>query len=165
MTNLTRSDIEAIIQIVKSAEDIEHFSLSYDGVEIRISRRSSDPSPRLDSHPAEPTLSKQSKLSEMQEASKPPQPSHSAGEPLSTNAIVIKAPMVGTFYRSPAPGEPPFVEIGEEVEPDTVICIIEVMKLMNSISAGSSGTIKEILVDNAEPVEFGQPLVVIEPKT
>jgi acetyl-CoA carboxylase biotin carboxyl carrier protein len=75
----------------------------------------------------------------------------------------IKAPMVGTFYRSPSPGAPPFVEPGARVERDTVVCIIEVMKLMNSIRAGVSGTVREIRVENGEPVEFGQVLLVIEP--
>jgi acetyl-CoA carboxylase biotin carboxyl carrier protein len=75
----------------------------------------------------------------------------------------IKAPMVGTFYSAPAPGAKPFVEPGARVERDTVVCIIEVMKLMNSIRAGVDGTVREIRVENGEPVEFGQVLLVIEP--
>ena len=71
--------------------------------------------------------------------------------------------MVGTFYRAPAPGAPPFVEVGAKVEPDDVVCIIEVMKLMNSIRAGRRGRVVEILAENAELVEYGQPLIVIEP--
>jgi len=70
---------------------------------------------------------------------------------------------VGTFYRAPAPGAPPFVEVGAKVEPDDVVCIIEVMKLMNSIRAGRRGRVVEILAENAELVEYGQPLIVIEP--
>lgn len=74
---------------------------------------------------------------------------------------VIKSPMVGTFYRSSAPGVPAFVEIGKEVKKDETLCIIEAMKLLNEIDAEKSGVIKQILVDNGQPVEFGQPLFVI----
>jgi len=77
--------------------------------------------------------------------------------------IEVRAPMVGTFYRAPAPGAPAFVEVGAKVEPDDVVCIIEVMKLMNSIRAGRRGRVVEILAENAELVEYGQPLIVIEP--
>jgi acetyl-CoA carboxylase biotin carboxyl carrier protein len=72
--------------------------------------------------------------------------------------------MVGTFYRTPQPGQPPFVEVGQPVEPDTTVCIIEVMKLMNSIPAGASGVVKEIVVDNTSAVEYGEVLMVIEPR-
>lgn len=77
--------------------------------------------------------------------------------------VEIKAPMVGTFYRAPAPDALPFVEIGDEIEPGQVICIIEAMKLMNEIKAEVKGRVVEILVENAEPVEFGQSLLLIEP--
>jgi acetyl-CoA carboxylase biotin carboxyl carrier protein len=77
-------------------------------------------------------------------------------------ALEVKAPMVGTFYRSPSPGAPPYVEIGQTIEPGQVICIIEAMKLMNEIKAEVKGKILEILVENAEPVEFGQPMFLIE---
>jgi acetyl-CoA carboxylase biotin carboxyl carrier protein len=70
----------------------------------------------------------------------------------------ITAPMLGTFYRASAPGEQPFVEVGDEVEPDTVVCLIEVMKMMNAIPAGVSGRIAEVCADNAQLVEFGAPL-------
>ena len=71
--------------------------------------------------------------------------------------------MVGTFYRAPSPGAAPFIEIGDRVQPDTVVCIIEVMKLMNTIHAEAAGTVREIRVENSQPVEFGQVLIVIEP--
>jgi acetyl-CoA carboxylase biotin carboxyl carrier protein len=67
------------------------------------------------------------------------------------------------FYRAPAPGQPPFVEVGQSVEPDSILCIIEVMKLMNSIDAGVDGVVTHVLVDDAEPVEYGQPLIAIDP--
>ena len=73
----------------------------------------------------------------------------------------VTSPMVGTFYRSPNPGAAPFVKVGDKVEAGQTLCIIEAMKLLNEIEAETSGTIKEILVDNAQPVEFGQPLFII----
>ena len=79
------------------------------------------------------------------------------------DAVTIVAPMLGTFYRAPAPGAAPFVEVGSVVEPGTIVCIIEVMKMMNSVHAGVSGTIAEIWVENAQPVEYGTPLFRVEP--
>jgi len=75
----------------------------------------------------------------------------------------IKSPMIGTFYRSPSPESGPYVEIGAEVNPDTVVCIIEAMKVMNEIKAEVKGVITQVLVENAKPVEFGQPLFKIRP--
>jgi acetyl-CoA carboxylase, biotin carboxyl carrier protein len=75
---------------------------------------------------------------------------------------VVKAPIVGTFYRAPSPDDPPFVEVGDEVQEGDVLCIIEAMKLMNEIECETSGTVKEILVEDAEPVEFDQPLFVLD---
>ena len=86
----------------------------------------------------------------------------SAAPPVSANEHVIKAPIVGTFYRSPSPDTDPFVQVGDTVNPKDVLCIIEAMKLMNEIECEVSGTIKEILISNAEPVEYDQPLFIIE---
>lgn len=77
--------------------------------------------------------------------------------------VEIKSPMVGTFYRAPNPEAPAYVEVGQVIEPGQVICVIEAMKLMNEIKSEIKGKILEILVDNAEPVEFGQSLFLIEP--
>lgn len=74
---------------------------------------------------------------------------------------VVKSPMVGTFYRSSAPGAAPFIDIGSTVKEGDTLCIIEAMKLLNEIDADASGTIKQILVENGQPVEFGQPLFII----
>lgn len=79
------------------------------------------------------------------------------------NTVEIKAPMVGTFYRAPSPEAPPYVEAGQIIEVGQVVCIIEAMKLMNEIKSEIKGKILEILVENAEPVEFGQPMFLIEP--
>ena len=86
-----------------------------------------------------------------------------AAEKPASKTIEIKAPMVGTFYRAPSPESPPYAETGQTIEPGQVICIIEAMKLMNEIKSEIRGKVLEILVDNAEPVEFGQPLLLIEP--
>jgi acetyl-CoA carboxylase biotin carboxyl carrier protein len=74
---------------------------------------------------------------------------------------VVKSPMVGTFYRSGSPSAPPFVEVGQTVKAGDTLCIIEAMKLMNEIESDASGVIKEVLVENGQPVEFGQPLFVV----
>ena len=81
----------------------------------------------------------------------------------SLSGIEVRAPIVGTFYQSSAPDASPFVAVGDRVNPGDVLCIIEAMKLMNEIEAEVAGTIKEILVENASPIEFDQPLFIIEP--
>ena len=78
-------------------------------------------------------------------------------------AVTIDAPMLGVFYRAPSPGAPPFVDVGTRIERDTIVCVIEVMKMMNSVPAGVVGTIAEVHVENAEAVEFGQPLFRVMP--
>ena len=77
--------------------------------------------------------------------------------------VEIKSPMIGTFYRSPSPESAPYVEVGTEVNPETVVCIIEAMKVMNEIKAEAKGVITQVLIENAKPIEFGQPLFKIRP--
>ena len=84
-----------------------------------------------------------------------------AAAPATPAGHVVKAPMVGTFYRAPNPGAAPFVEVGQSVKEGDALCIIEAMKLLNEIEADKAGVVKEILVENGEPVEYGQPLFVI----
>ena len=79
------------------------------------------------------------------------------------NLVEIKSPMVGTFYRAPSPGAKPYVQAGERVDPGQIVCIIEAMKLMNEIESDVSGTIVKMLVENAQPVEFGQTLFLVSP--
>lgn len=86
-----------------------------------------------------------------------------APEASAENLVTIKSPMIGTFYRSAAPGKPTFVEIGDEVQPGKVVCIIEAMKLFNEIESEIKGRIVKILVEDASPVEFDQPLFLVEP--
>jgi len=77
--------------------------------------------------------------------------------------VEIKSPMVGTFYAAPDPDSPPFVQLGSTVNPSTVVCIVEAMKVFNEIKAELSGTIQKILVKNEEPIEYGQPLFLVRP--
>jgi acetyl-CoA carboxylase biotin carboxyl carrier protein len=93
-----------------------------------------------------------------------PAPATDGPAPQATDELVtVTATMLGTFYRAEAPGARPFVEVGSRVEPATVVCLIEVMKMMNSISAGVAGTVVEVCAENAQPVEFGAPLFRIRP--
>jgi acetyl-CoA carboxylase biotin carboxyl carrier protein len=86
-----------------------------------------------------------------------------AAEAAADNLLTIKSPMIGTFYRSSAPGKPAFVEIGDEVTPGKPVCIIEAMKLFNEIESEVKGRIVKVLVEDASPVEYDQPLFLVEP--
>lgn len=90
-------------------------------------------------------------------------PAAPAAEAKADNLITIKSPMVGTFYRTPNPESPVFVNVGDEVKPGKVVCIIEAMKLFNEIESEISGKIVKVLVENATPVEYDQPLFLVEP--
>jgi acetyl-CoA carboxylase biotin carboxyl carrier protein len=87
-----------------------------------------------------------------------------ASPPIDRRWVEVTSPMVGTFYRSPAPDEPPFCEVGDRIRTGQTVCIIEAMKLMNEIEAEVSGSVMEILVENGQPVEYGQPLMRINPE-
>jgi acetyl-CoA carboxylase biotin carboxyl carrier protein len=86
-----------------------------------------------------------------------------SGEPIRPNGLFIESPMVGTFYSSSAPDAAPFISIGSPVRPDTIVCVIEAMKVFTDIPAGIAGTITEILVKNGQSVEYGQPLFRVDP--
>lgn len=90
-------------------------------------------------------------------------PPAAATESLSSNLITIKSPMIGTFYRASSPETPAFASIGDEIAPGKVVCVIEAMKLFNEIESEISGKIVKVLVENATPVEFDQPLFLVEP--
>ena len=92
-----------------------------------------------------------------------PAPAEPATEPADAGLLDVRAPLLGTFYRAPRPGAPPFVSVGSEVEPHTVVCIIETMKLMNSVTAGVTGTVAEILVENAQFAGQGSVLMRVRP--
>ena len=84
-------------------------------------------------------------------------------EPVADNYITVKSPMIGTFYRSQGPGKPAFVEVGDEISPGKVVCIIEAMKLFNEIESEIKGRIVKVLAEDASPVEYDQPLFLVEP--
>jgi acetyl-CoA carboxylase biotin carboxyl carrier protein len=84
-------------------------------------------------------------------------------QPAATGEVDIKSPMIGTFYRAPSPEAGNYVEVGSEVNPETVVCIIEAMKVMNEIKAEVKGVVTQVLVENGKPVEFGQPLFKVRP--
>ncbi|MGZ3840362.1 MAG: acetyl-CoA carboxylase biotin carboxyl carrier protein [Flavisolibacter sp.] len=105
---------------------------------------------------------------QVQPHSLPPAPAGAAEKPQSAapanaNTVTIKSPMIGTFYRRPSPDKPIFVEVGDEVSPGKVVCIIEAMKLFNEIESEVKGKIVKILVEDASPVEYDQPLFLVEP--
>ena len=89
----------------------------------------------------------------------PPAPEEERSRP---KGFEIEAPMVGTMYRAPSPGAPPFVEVGSRISAGDVVCIIEAMKILNQIESEVSGSVKEILVENGQPVEYGQTLMIVE---
>lgn len=99
-------------------------------------------------------------VAQSQPAASAPTP---ASPPTDSKSVTVNSPMVGTFYRAPAPGEPSFVEVGDRIRAGQTVCIIEAMKLMNEIEAEVSGRVVQILVQNGEPVEYGQPLIRIDP--
>ncbi len=94
--------------------------------------------------------------------SSPPAPSAAKEESADEQLAVITSPMVGTFYAAPDPNSPPYVKVGDSVSSDTTVCIIEAMKVFNEIPAGMSGKIAAVLVENGEPVEYGQPLFKVD---
>jgi acetyl-CoA carboxylase biotin carboxyl carrier protein len=157
--NLTYDDLLRIVELVKSSEQFSEFRLKIGEVEIELRRGVAAAAP---SKPLTPAHSPPGGKSETAPAA--PEPVARSAPTWPADSIVVRSPMVGTFYRAPQPGAPPFVEAGQLVAPDTVVCIIEVMKLMNSIAAGAHGTVTHILVDDAAAVEAGQPLIVVAPR-
>jgi acetyl-CoA carboxylase biotin carboxyl carrier protein len=149
---LTYEDLLQIVELIKSASHFSEFRLKVGDIEVSLRR--SDGA-------AAPTAAVPAAAAPQQPAAAP-QPSVDRKFP--EGLAVVRAPMVGTFYRAQSPGAPPYVEVGSAVEPETQVGIIEVMKLMNAIEAGAHGVVKEILAANAEPVEHGQPLMLIEPR-
>ncbi len=139
--------LESLIEIIQGT-DITEIELNEDDIKIRIKRG-------YHTSGVEKFSTTQLPAS-IQEA---PQVDEAEG----STADEIVAPMVGTFYRAPAPDADPFVEVGDQVKPGDTLCIIEAMKLMNEIEVETKGKIVDILVENGQPVEYGQPLFTIEP--
>jgi len=99
------------------------------------------------------------------QAPAPVQETPAEATPEDDGLITINSPMIGTYYAATAPGEAPFVKLGDQIQPDHTVCIVEAMKIMNEVPAKLSGTVERILVENGEPVEFGQPLFALRPNT
>ena len=162
-TKITPADLEAILKLVESAEHLGDFHLKYGDLELRVSRHAPPaerPAHTEASAPPAPAVAHAPPSPRVEEA--PPVRKAPSGVP--PGMAAVKAPMVGTFYRAPSPGAPAFVDVGDRVQADSVVCIIEVMKLMNTIHAETAGIVREIRVENSQPVEFGQVLLVIEPE-
>ncbi len=163
-------EIEKIKTIVElmSDHDLTEFKIESDDMHLCIRRGGAHSGVVTMTHSPQPIITSVPAV-QMQSTVAAPAPADNgeakngaASKVETAKRETIDAPIVGTFYRAPSPDAESFVKIGAKVNPDTVVCIIEAMKVMNEIKAEKSGTIKEILVENAKPVEFGQPLFVIE---
>tara|TARA_B100001964_G_scaffold215991_1_gene254840 strand:- start:874 stop:1317 length:444 start_codon:yes stop_codon:yes gene_type:complete len=143
----TISDIKRILEIVEESA-YEEVDIQFDDLRIRASKNR-PLAPLAGAPPASPA-------SPAAQVEVPP-------VAVPEGLFVVSAPMVGTVFRAPAPQEPPFCEVGDRVAADDTVCLIEIMKLFNSIAAGVSGTVKEILVENGALVAYDQPLILIEP--
>ena len=151
-------DIKAIIDLMKK-NSVSEFELEKQDFKIRLKRGMNGTSPQF------------SDEGQSMVAYAPAPAALGAGVPLAavaatvvaSNESEIKSPMIGTFYRSPSPESASYVEVGSEVNPETVVCIIEAMKVMNEIKAEVKGVVTQVLVENAKPVEFGQPLFKVRP--
>lgn len=156
-------DIKQIHELVKlvNKSNIGELSIEKDGFKITIKQKK---------EPAQHFSSPMMQVPQLQAASSQPQvvaakvdESKVAESPKTENLITIKSPMIGTFYRQAGPGKPIFASVGDEIETGQVVCIIEAMKLFNEIESEVSGKIVKVLVEDASPVEFDQPLFLVEP--
>jgi acetyl-CoA carboxylase biotin carboxyl carrier protein len=153
---IERDDIKEIVNAVAVA-GIEEFSLEIGDVKVRL-RKTAAPAA------APVAAARTAPASAPPTATTAPAPPKAAAASADTGALVaVTAPLIGTFYRSPALGEPPFVEVGARVEPEDTVCIVEVMKLMNAVRAGCRGRVVEICAENGALVEYGQTMMLIDP--
>jgi acetyl-CoA carboxylase biotin carboxyl carrier protein len=148
-------DIRKVKKLIELLEEsgIAELEIREGEESVRISRHSTNPAPVLAAAAPAPIAAAPAAIPAVDSSvdSKPEISGH-----------VIKSPMVGTFYRSPSPGSKVFVEVGQSVKAGDTLCIIEAMKLLNQIESDKSGVVKAILIENEEPVEYGQPLFIIE---
>ena len=151
-------DIKAIIDLMKK-NSVTEFELEKQDFKIRLKRGAANGGGSAAAYDEPPVLA----------YAVPPVAPIAAPVPAAlpqmpaSNELEIKSPMIGTFYRAPSPESAPYVEVGVEVNPETVVCIIEAMKVMNEIKAEAKGVVTQVMVENAKPVEFGQPLFKIRP--
>jgi len=157
--HLTYDDLLRIVELIKSTEHFSEFRLKVGDIELELRHRKSGTRapapPPVVADPLEPVAAK--RVEDVRPIST------AAPATWTEGSVVVRSPMIGTFYRAPSPGAPPFVALGQAVKPDDIVGIIEVMKLLNSIPADVHGTVAQILVTDAATVEAGQPLIVIQP--
>ncbi|MFT8209439.1 MAG: acetyl-CoA carboxylase biotin carboxyl carrier protein [Symbiopectobacterium sp.] len=146
-------DIRKIKKLIELVEEsgIAELEISEGEESVRISR-----APAAPSYP----MMQQAYAPMMQQPA--PAPEAAAAAPAAVIGHIVRSPMVGTFYRTPSPDAKAFVEVGQQVNVGDTLCIVEAMKMMNQIEADKAGVVKAILVENGQPVEFDEPLVVIE---
>jgi acetyl-CoA carboxylase biotin carboxyl carrier protein len=149
---LDLKEIKELIALFRK-NDLSEFSLEQEDFKISL-KRGSDSVPVVSAQSFAPVITHQT-LPAGAHAAPAAAPSASPGE---SSTHDIQSPMVGTFYSAPSPDSPPFVSVGQQVTHDTVICIIEAMKVMNELKAETSGTVVEVLAENGKPVQYGQPL-------
>ena len=151
-------DIKAIIDLMKK-NSITEFELERQDSKIRLKRGLNGGGSAAQSEDYVPATSAPVQPMVVAPVSAPV----AAPPPAGTGEVDIKSPMIGTFYRAPSPEAGNYVEVGSEVNPETVVCIIEAMKVMNEIKAEVKGVVTQVLVENGKPVEFGQPLFKVRP--
>ena len=164
---LTYDDLLQIVELIKSAEAFSEFHLKIGDIELDLRKSRPGAANSSAAASAPPAAVEAVKVERVvSTANDIPDPAPYVTElpaDIRAGSVVIKSPMVGTFYRSPEPAAKPFVEVGQQVSPETTVCIIEVMKLMNSLPASVAGRVTHVLVNDAQPVEMGQALIVIDP--
>lgn len=149
-------DIKQVIDLMKRAE-LTEFDLEKEGFKLHLSRKEKDAVPQIIQ--AAPVVAAPVAAAAAASEAKPA----AASAPVEEKGIeLIKSPMIGTFYRAPSPESPVFAEVGTKVTAESVVCIIEAMKVMNEIQSEISGTITEVLVENGDAIEFGQPLFKVK---
>jgi len=155
-------DIDALIQLFESS-DWDEMHLKIQGFELFLSTDASAKSTPIALAVAPDIIAPRQLMAEGERARTGSADEPPANERPQPNWVAVTAPNLGTFYRAAKPGSPPFVEIGQMVESETEICLIEVMKLFTTLKAGVKGIVKKVCVKDAEMVEFGEPLFYIEP--
>ena len=148
-------DIRKVKKLIELLEEsnIDELEISEGEESVRISRNSNRIAPMVAAAPAP--------VAAVAQAPAPAATPEPANTTPASNAHVVRSPMVGTFYRSPSPGSPAFIEVGKHVKVGDVLCIIEAMKMMNQIQAEKAGVIEAILVEDGQPLEFDQPIITI----
>ena len=154
--DLTHGDVKKILEIIDSAKHLDELELVYGSLRLRIHRGATS-MPTASQEPASVTARPSPKM--LPESV--PRLSAKQEQILSRGDAPIRAPMLGTFYRSPAPEERPFVEVGQPVKIDDTVCLIEVMKLFSSIKAGVDGVVKQIIPSDGKVVELNEVLIVV----